>query len=436
MATVVFMPFHWAASLSSTFALARRLRARGHRVLYLGIPDVAERIQLQGLDFLPIFAQIFPRGALDEQNAQEAQGRSRGLAGFRERVLGTCELLEQGEIERALGTLRADLFLVASETPWVGIGAWKTGAPVITFACSLLSAWDPAVPPFATAAVPGSGPVSGLRTRLAWRRTFLLQRLLAPLRRQVFADVEAFARRCGYPVAAIDFRVETWPLLRLPTLVFCPPDFDFPRRRPPQGLTYAEPSIDASRRDGDLPWERLRDDRPLIYFALGSVAPIKYARRVTAVFQAFLDAMDERPHWQGVLAIGRYVAESALRCPPNVLVRPEVPQLEVLRRASLMVTHGGFNSVKECIFYGVPMVVLPMFYDQPGNAARVVHHGLGVMGSFARASASGLGRWMDRVMGDPRYKRCVQRMSYIFHDWETRSPGVGLVEQMAADTES
>jgi MGT family glycosyltransferase len=430
MATIVFMPFHWAASINVTFALARRLRQRGHRVIYLGIPDSAARIQSQGFEYLPAFEPAFPPGALEEQYTNEANGRSAGLPGFRKRVLEMCELMAQGEIERALGTIQPDLFVVASETPWVGIGAWKTGVPVITFPCSLLSPWDPAVPPFSTGLIPGPGVIPRLRTRLAWRRLFLLQRLLTPLRLKIFDDVKEFARRCGYPLEAIDFRVETWPALQLPSLVFCPPEFDFPRQRLPAGTVFVEPSVDTERRDGELPGERLHDDRPLVCCAFGTVAPFKVARRALPVYQAFLDALARRPHWQGVMAIGRYLDAGALRCPPNVLVMPEIPQLEILERASLMVTHGGFNSVKECIFQGVPMVLLPIFYDQPGNAARAVHHGLGVMGSFADASASKLGDWMDAVMSDPLYKERVQLMSRLFRDWEARSPGVELVERM------
>ena len=432
MATIVLMPFHWAASMNATFALARRLRRRGHRVIYLGIPDSEERVRSQGFELLPVFERAFPRGTLEEQYASEASGQSLGLPGFRDRVLAVCELMAQGEIERALGPLRPDLFVVASVTPWVGIGAWKTGVPVATFSSSLISVWDPAVPPFQTALIPGRGALSRLRVRLAWRRFFVLQRLFASLRLRIFDDVREFARRCGYPLEAIDFRVETWPALRLPNLVFCPPEFDFPRQRPPAGAAFVEPSVDTERRDGEIPWERLRDDRPLVYCALGSVAPFKYTRPALPVFQAFLDALAERPQWQGVMAVGRYLDAGALRCPPNVLVLPEVPQLEVLERASLMVSHGGFSSVKECVFQGAPMVLLPLFYDHPGNAARVVHHGLGVMGSFAGASAPRLGQWMDAVMNDPRYKERVQRMSRVFRDWEARAPGVELVERMAS----
>jgi len=432
MSTIVLMPFHWAASINATFALARRLHRRGHRVIYLGISDSEERVRSQGFEFLPIFEQAFPQGALEEQYAGEANGQALGLAGFRNRVLEVCELMEHGEIERALGPTRPDLFVVASVTPWIGIGAWKTGVPVITFSSSLISVWDPAVPPFQTALIPGPGVLSRLRIRWAWRRFFLLQRFFASLRLQICDDIRGLARRSGYPEDAIDFRVETWPALRLPNLVFCPPEFDFPRWRPPAGAAFVEPSVDTERRDGDLPWERFAEDRPLIYCALGSVAPFKYVRPALPVFQAFLDALAERPHWQGVMAVGRYLDASALRCPPNVLVVPEAPQLKVLERASLMVSHGGFSSVKECIYQGVPMVLLPLFYDHPGNAARVVHHGLGVMGSFAGASASRLGQWMDTVMNDPRYQERAQRMSRIFRDWEARSPGVEMVERMAS----
>jgi len=430
MATIVLMPFHWAANLNATFALAKRLRQRGHRVIYLCIPDSEERVRSQGFEFLPVFEPVFPRGALDEQYTNEANGRYLGIAGFRSRVQGMCELMLRGEIESCLEDVRPDLFVVASVTPWVGIGAWKTGVPVMTFSSSLISVWDPAVPPFETTLIPGRGVLSRTRTRLAWRRLFLMRRLLDPLRLAVFDDVKAFARRCGYPPEEIDFQVETWPALRLPNLVFCPPELDFPRQRLPAGTAFVEPSVDTGRRDAEFPWDRLRPDLPLVCCALGSLAPFKYARPAARLFQAFLDALAERPQWQGAVAIGRYLDAGAFRCPPNVLLVDEVPQLELLERASLMVSHGGFSTVKECIFQGVPMVLLPIFYDHPGNAVRVVHHGLGVLGSF-KASARRLGGWMDAVMEDSSYKERVMRMSRIFRDWEARGPGVELVERMA-----
>src|SRR6185503_18859644 len=66
--------------------------------------------------------------------------------------------------------------------------------------------------------------------------------------------------------------------------------------------------------------------------------------------------------------------------PPNVVVVPRTPQHTLLEKASVFVTHGGLSSVKEAIWFGVPMLVFPLGYDQHGNAARIAFHGLGARG--------------------------------------------------------
>jgi UDP:flavonoid glycosyltransferase YjiC (YdhE family) len=83
MSTIVFIPFHWASDLNPTFALARKLRNRDHRVHYLCIPDTAERIRSQGFDFTPVFSRAFPEGTLAKQSESEAQGKRYGIAANR-----------------------------------------------------------------------------------------------------------------------------------------------------------------------------------------------------------------------------------------------------------------------------------------------------------------------------------------------------------------
>src|SRR5215211_1235345 len=61
MALIVFMPFHWASDMNPTFALARKLRNRGHEVHYLGIADAAERIRSQASLSLLYSIAPFPR---------------------------------------------------------------------------------------------------------------------------------------------------------------------------------------------------------------------------------------------------------------------------------------------------------------------------------------------------------------------------------------
>ena len=85
------------------------------------------------------------------------------------------------------------------------------------------------------------------------------------------------------------------------------------------------------------------------------------------------------------------------------------PQLKLLRLARLAIVHGGFNTVKECVYFGVPMVVVPWTNDQPGNAARVVFHGLGVQLDKDRVTVEALLKAFDRVLLQPLVSRKALR---------------------------
>jgi zeaxanthin glucosyltransferase len=429
MATIVFMPFHWASDLNPTFALAAKLRDRGHRVHYFGIPDTAERIRSQGFDFTPIFSRAFPEGTLAKQHESEAQGKRYGISEFRDRFRGTCELLREGELDRAIRQLHPHLLLTSSGTPWVGIAACRTGVPVVSFCSTLISVEDSTVPPFGTGLIPKPNWLSHLRIWLEWKKLFWYRRRYSG-DWDISADLKALAHDCGYPLEKIDFRVETWPRLLLPELVFFPKELDFPRTRTPEGAFFIEGAVDVQRRDGDFPWEQLDDSKPLVYCTLGSLLPFKFPARASQFFQMFMDAMAQRPDLQGVVTIGNYLKADEFNCPPNVLITSYAPQVEVLKKASLMVSHGGVTGVKESAFMGVPMLIIPVYYDEFGNAARVVYHGLGERLRLKEVSAFTLGRLIDRVLGDSSYSERARLMSEKLRNLERQAPGVAIIEDI------
>jgi zeaxanthin glucosyltransferase len=429
MATIVFMPFHWASDLNPTFALARKLRNRGHHVHYLCIPDTEPRIRSQAFDFTPIFSHAFPEGTLAKQYQSEAQGKRYGWAEFRNRFQGTCELLREGELDRAIRHLHPDLLLTSSGTPWVGIAAYKTGVPVMSFCSTLISIEDAVIPPFSTELIPKPTWPSHLRIWLEWKKLFWYRRRSRDW--DISEDLKTLARDCGYPLKKIDFRVETWPrLLLLPELVFFPKELDFPRSRKPEGAFFIEALVDIERRDGDFPWDRIDDRKPLVYCTLGSVLPFKFPARASRFFQMFMDAMAQRPELQGVVTVGNHLKPDEFNCPENVFIASVAPQVEVLKRASLMVSHGGVTGVKESAFMGVPMLLIPVSYDEFGNAARVVYHGLGARLRLKEVAVLELGRLIDRVLEDSSYSARAKIMSEKLSNLEQQSPGVAIIEDM------
>jgi len=432
MATIVVMPFHWAADMNASFALAKKLQNRGHRIFYLTIPDTEDRIRAQGFEWIPVFTQVFPKGELEKQSASEVQGKAYGAAEFKARLRGMCELLRNDEIGRATSAIHPDLFLVSSGMPWVGIAACKTAIPVIQFSSNLISVEDWSVPPFRTHLVPDDSFLSTMRIMFAWKKLFLRRRFRNRAW-DISGELRTLARDCGFPLDKIDFAVETWPRLRLPELVFCPKELDFPRRKNPEGAFFVEASIDLQRKDDSFAWSRLDERRPIVFCALGSLLTTKAAPQASRFFQMFLDAVRERPVLQAVVAIGSYLKPEEFNCPANALLVSHAPQIELLKRCAVMVGHGGLSSVKECIFMGVPMLLVPLSYDEPGNAARVVYHKIGLRLQLEEVSAGTLGSCIDTLLEDGAYRENAKSMSQKFVEIEEQSPACEIIEKVLAE---
>jgi MGT family glycosyltransferase len=199
----------------------------------------------------------------------------------------------------------------------------------------------------------------------------------------------------------------------VPNVVACPVAFDFPCRRP-DNFHYIDALVDAERdRGAPFDWSRVSQGSRVIYLSIGTQGWVM--REATRFLRVVVEAVARRPDWHLVLSAGRFIAPEALApLPRNVEVHARVPQIQVLGRASLMITHAGLNSIKECILSGVPMLAFPAGRDQPGNAARVHYHGLGRRADYRRIGADEVGALIDEVIGDPAYLTRVAAMRERF----------------------
>ncbi len=109
---------------------------------------------------------------------------------------------------------------------------------------------------------------------------------------------------------------------------------------------------------------------------------------------------------------GRRDPEILAGLPGDPVVVREAPQLELIRRAEIVITHGGLNTVLETLMEGKPMLVIPKFFDQPAVAARLER--LGVAEAL-RAETLSLGREQIRVAlakvsSDPSYRKSAMEV--------------------------
>ena len=160
--------------------------------------------------------------------------------------------------------------------------------------------------------------------------------------------------------------------------------------------------------------------KKLIYASLGTVFNnnISVFERIIHAFETF----DQEPFISNskinskdlelVVSVGNVVYEifqdriinGKLNLPHNVLILPSVPQIEILKRASLFITHAGMNSTSETIHYGVPIIALPIMGDQPLVALRICDElNFGKRFDYTKFSSEELRRSMHEVLGNKQY---------------------------------
>ena len=112
-----------------------------------------------------------------------------------------------------------------------------------------------------------------------------------------------------------------------------------------------------------------------------------------------------------------------------MLVVNHAPQIEILKRSSLCITHAGLNTVLESLSSGVPMLALPITNDQPGVAARIADKKLGVIMSPHEASPENVAAAIKRVLGDSTFRDNVRRMQESIRRTDGLSLAADILER-------
>lgn len=134
-----------------------------------------------------------------------------------------------------------------------------------------------------------------------------------------------------------------------------------------------------------------------------------------------------------VISVGADFDISRLgRIPENFIIRNQVPQITVLKQASLFITHGGMNSVSEAMTYGVPMLVIPFVSDQPVNARQVAKLGLGRILDQKSICASTLKATAFSILADNFIGQNVQNMARIVASAPGNTGAVEIIEKYFA----
>ena len=195
-------------------------------------------------------------------------------------------------------------------------------------------------------------------------------------------------------------------LRRAPYLTWFPASLENPDvPAQPRTTRLRDPGWDATPEALPDWWPDRDGDAPLVYVTFGSVAG-SFAR-AAPIFGVAMEALAALPI-RALLTVGRSVDLDALpAAPPNVRVERWVPQQDVLAHVAAVVCHGGSGSTLGALAAGRPLVIVPLFADQPYNARRVAAAGAGLA---VEPDPGAIRAALERVLDDERYRVAAERI--------------------------
>lgn len=366
MARIAFCPPALSSHAAVHGALARELARRGHDCRMVGGEGLAPLAAREGLGF----GRLATRDP-DLRNA----GLWRTL---RVTAAATRAFVRHGP--EALARLAPDLVVADQAEPGASLAAEAAGLPRVTLAAALPMDRDEAIPPPFVGWDWADGEEGRRRNRGGWRVSDALMVLQS----------RALAQGCRDHRLPLRTRISDWisPDLDLRQMV---PGLDFPHT-PGSGARAVGPLRDGAPGAFDLDC----GGRPLVFASLGT---LQGGRR--ALLADIALAAEDLGICLALAHCGGLTEAAARSLPGGALVRDFFPQRAVLARAAACVTHAGLNTVLDCVAAQVPMVAIPLAFEQPATAARLAFHGAARVLPPRRATRVTIREALAAVLDDP-----------------------------------
>src|SRR5262245_22026705 len=354
-------------TLAPEMEIARKLIVRGRSVRVIGDPTVEPMARAAGCGFAP-WVQAPHRKNLDPETDIIGDWRFKNpLQLFAHAV----DALFCGPAAKFAADTLAELDrnpadMVLADAIMVGamMAAESRKLPRVALVPNIYMSPAPGIPPIGAGFGQAHGPFGRIRDRLIGA---VMDRMW---RRGLPAINGARAGLGLRPVKSI------WEQNDLVDAVFVltSPSFDFKADRLPPNVRYVGAQLEdpSWAEPWQAPWPA-SDRRPLALVGLSSTFQnqISVLRNVVAAF----DGLDVR----GFITVGPAIDPTIFStAPSNVVVVRSAPHAQVLKLASVCVTHCGHGTTLKALAAGVPLVCIPMGRDQNDTAARVTASGAGI----------------------------------------------------------
>jgi len=388
---------HVLSHLIPMSTIGRALQRKGHKVTLFGISDMRSYAENASLDFEVVGVNEFPKGVLSQYLEKVRHADLHTLA----TVIKWGKKMSKiycHEISEAIARLHVDALLV-DQVQFEGLTISEiAGIPFITICNAIDLEGDSSgdmPPPFLPWSFANGNLLKQIRNRLGYKIFDLVAR-------PAVKTIDEYRRSQGLPpFLRWDRSVSTIAVICNMT-----PGFNYNRRERKRPFYYTGPFLDEHRAPVSFPYDRL-NGKPIVYASMGTIVTGK-----EKVYRHVAEACMKLP-LQLVMSMGKWHSQDRVpEFPGDPIVVPFVPQLEILRRATVVITHAGANTVMEALAHGCPLLAIPITTDQPAIANRLAWTGAGKCIPLREISPSRIRSTIEEILNNHSYReraRVIQR---------------------------
>jgi hypothetical protein len=334
-------------------------------------------------------------------------------------------------VEKMIKDFNPDTVFVESGLNRIVFPLMSRKLPVIMFSTSLSCDYEKNSPPFFSDIIPTFSFFNRLYIDLIWYKWYI-DKWFFYFKTELWSlghfdyRMSRICQAYGLSKNILDTkRVWHMGFKDIPEIYFYPAQFDFtPNTK--KNKFYIGPWVDIERNEAKFntgfDWGKIEVNEFLLCCCMGSQARF-YDSNIDAFYKKIIEAVGQRDKYTLIMAVGDNSTIDIEKLPANVHVFNSIPQIEILKKANLMIHHGGMGSVRECVVLEVPMLVYPLdpLIDQHGSAARIEYFKLGLRGNHRRDCSSTILDKIDHILHNPFIKQNICEWSHIFKDVENNT---------------
>ena len=445
--TILFITPPATGHLHATYGLARLLLANGYKIVY-ALPT-AHHAQVIKKGFECVSLEGMPFAANGEKLLDEValQHRLKYFDSLMDRFYDTLFTSRKEAIGEVLRIVRPDIVLLDSFQPTDFILLYPfLRAQGIRFAFlqAMLSYHEqPDSLPLDCTVIPGNSTSFGWY----WKKYFF-QRWLRNTRDSFIwlgRNNSKLVRR-KFRQQNIDprYQINTKQIFRvgfenIPEFITSPHELEFSKSKK-EHQHYLGLSIDFARKETEEISEKylgvVNTKKPLIFCSLGTLyTHAKKEKPIHRFFSALLKVAQTMPDCEFVVNLNQEFVKKLPSPPPNVHFFDQIPQLDLLARCKVFVTHGGLQSVKESIANRVPMLAYPVWWDQFGYAARIAYYGLGLTDKLGQDNPKVMKEKIEKLLSDNAFQETLDGFGATVSEKYSSQKVIDIFESVIAEAE-